>query len=75
MRLSAYEERQLEILESIDPWGQKRDDYRAAKIIQAFRGGRIKDILKEFDFETPGEQPDEDIEEIINRKSAIGNRK
>jgi len=32
------------------------------------RGGKVKDILKEFDFsEPPDEQADDDIEEIFNR--------
>lgn len=54
-------------METIDPWGARRDDYRAAKICQAMRGGRIDTILKEFDFEPPDDRPDDDIEEIFNR--------
>jgi len=58
----------LELLEKIDPWGQSRDDYRAARIIQSFAGGKIRDILKLFDFETAEEQMDEDVEELFNRR-------
>jgi len=32
------------------------------------RGGKIKDILKEFDFEPPEEQADDDLEELFNRR-------
>jgi len=32
------------------------------------RGGKVKDILKEFDFSEPAdEQEDDDLEEIFNR--------
>jgi len=32
------------------------------------RGGKIKGILKEFDFEPAEEQADEDIEEMFDRR-------
>ena len=55
----------MELLEKIDPWGQSRDDYRAARIIQSFAGGKMKDILKAFDFEDAEEQADEDVEGLF----------
>ena len=58
----------MELLEKIDPWGQSRDDYRAARIIQSFTGGKIRNILKLFDFEEGEEQVDEDVEELFNRR-------
>jgi len=59
-RVSALELKKWELLEKIDPWGQARDDFRAAKICQAFRGGSLNEILKEFDFSEPAESAEQD---------------
>lgn len=41
-RISAYELKQWELLESIQPWGSR---YLAARIIQSIAGGDINQIL------------------------------
>lgn len=69
--MSAYEAAQWQVLERIDPWGQRRADYRAARIIQAIcgimakRAPRLTEILKMFDFVTEP-QSDEEIMDIFH---------
>jgi len=65
------------LLERIEPWGEKRADYRAARICEAIivaQGGKMKfaDIIKMFDFEPT---PDQTDEEILALFKTIANRK
>jgi len=41
-RISAYELKQWELLETIQPWGGR---YLAARIIQSIAGGKLSEIL------------------------------
>jgi hypothetical protein len=69
-RLSAREETELELLETIEPWGEKRADFRAARICEtiARANGSKADFdrfLKLFDFEPRKEQTPQESEEIL----------
>jgi hypothetical protein len=70
-----------ELLEDIQPWGQRRDDYRAAVICWTLasvnhsgkgRKPQLKDFLKPFDFEPKPEQSDEELAALFKR---MGSRK
>jgi len=77
-QISARELKYWELLEKIDPWGQARDDYRAAKICQAFRGGNIADIMKEFDYSEPvptDDQEDDRFYEAAKKKAKVKSKK
>jgi len=63
-------------LESIDPWGERRADYRAAVICwviasvnSSSRGRRpqLKDFLKMFEFDSPQEGNEEQLERALAR--------
>jgi hypothetical protein len=58
--------RQWEILEYIDPWGQRRDDHRAARLAQSFgvKGG-FSQILEMFDFGPKAEQTEAESEAVL----------
>lgn len=68
-RLSAAELFDWQLLEGIEPWGERRADYRAAVICWVIasylsskgRRPRFGEILKLFDFEKPREQSDEEL--------------
>ena len=70
--MSAYEFAQWKVLERIDPWGQRRADYRAARIVQAAcgimnkRAPRLTEILKMFNFVTE-QQSTEEIMDIFHQ--------
>lgn len=53
-RLDAAERLDWQVLEEVDPWGQHRDDYRAALLAWIMSGHRnkIEDYLLDF-FRTP----------------------
>ena len=62
-------------MEQIEPWGEKRADYRAAVVCWVIAswnyGGKgrrpqLKDYLKLFDFETKAEQTDEELAALFN---------
>lgn len=68
--MSGYEALRWELLEIIDPWGPKRADYQAARIVWAIAnvfGGKMsfKKILKLFNFAEVTEQTDKEIEQIF----------
>ena len=70
--MSAYEVAQKEILEYIDPWGPKRSDYQAARIVWAVAnvmGGKMqfKKVLQMFDFGDEDEQTDEEVDDIFRQ--------
>ncbi len=66
-------------MERLEPWGEKRADYRAARIIEAVyqsQGAKteFQEILKRFDFEPKISDEDRDAEVLeaavkMNRKS------
>ena len=67
-RISGSEELTWQLLETVEPWGEKRADYRAAVICWTIcsanwsgRGRRpqLKDFLKYFDFEPEQERDDD----------------
>jgi hypothetical protein len=70
--MSGYEFLRWQLLEAIEPWGEKRADYRAAVIawitVCGFSGKRkpaFKKILKMFEFGKGREQSDEEITQIF----------
>jgi len=76
-RMSAYEAAQKEILEYIDPWGPKRGDYQAARIVWAVAnvlGGKMsfKKVLEMFDFCEKYEQTDDEVDQIFGQIQSIG---
>lgn len=61
------------MLEGIEPWGEKRADYRAARIVEAIchsQGAKMefRDILKMFDFDP--KPPDEECDEEVLESAA-----
>jgi hypothetical protein len=56
-RLDAQERLEWEILEEVDPWGQRRDDYRAAMLAWVFTGGKTPMDNFRLDFFRPPARP------------------
>ena len=70
--MGAAELSRWELLESIDPWGQRRDDYRAAVICWTIascmttRAPSFERILAQFDFDRRDrQQSDDEMERIF----------
>lgn len=70
--MSSYEEQQWRILEEIEPWGQRRADYRTARIMWYIACANCKNppsfekILSMFDF-TKKFQEDEEMEMMFRQ--------
>jgi hypothetical protein len=65
-----------QLLETIEPWGEARADYRAAVICWTIascnysgkgRRPQLKDFLKMFDFSIQKEQSDEEILTVFKK--------
>ena len=70
--MSAAELARWELLESIDPWGQRRDDYRAAVICwtiascMSSKPPSFDRVLAQFDFDRKDRrQSDDEIDRIF----------
>jgi len=69
-------------LERIEPWGPRRDDYRAARIIEAIHaaGGAhvsFREILAMFDFdlkEPHSEEQDAEVLETIATSKIVNSK-
>jgi len=69
-------------LEAIEPWGEKRADYRAAMICWVFaccfssrsNQPRFSKFLKLFDFAEQPEQDDEQISQMLTRMVGRGKK-
>jgi hypothetical protein len=56
-RIDASERLDWQVLEDVDPWGQRRDDYRAAMLAWIMAGGKSKMSDFILDFLRPPEPP------------------
>ena len=72
--MSGYEEQKWRLLEEIDPWGQRRADYRAARIMWYLANANFKNppsfekIISMFDFPKTDEiQDDEELEMMFRQ--------
>ena len=68
-RISALELKQWELLESIEPWGERRADIRAARLCETIirsNGGKatFKELLAMFEFERH-QQTEAEADEIL----------
>lgn len=81
--ISAAEAMDWHLLDAIEPWGERRADYRAAVICWTIAGvnysgrGRrpqLRDFLKMFEFESKPAQSDEQIGELFDRIAAAGKK-
>ena len=73
--MSCAEQAELIALDSVEPWGDTRADYRAAVICYTIaatnfsgkgREPKLQDFLKFFDFTAAAEQTDEDLAAVLD---------